>query len=72
MSPMSGRWGINQCFLSGDENGLARQGVFGKGGFGLPRMIRENAQIRIDKVELTGNLADETRIAVIVHETVDA
>jgi hypothetical protein len=35
-------------------------------------MVWDNAKMRFEKVELSGNLVDEARVAVVVLGTIDA
>ncbi|MCP1107755.1 HAD family hydrolase [Serratia nevei] len=57
--------------LGGNGDGLACLCMFAKSGLGLTGMIRDNAQIRIKKVELPGNLVDEARVAVVMRVAID-
>ncbi|MBN0545134.1 hypothetical protein JTM37_34995, partial [Pseudomonas aeruginosa] len=65
--------GLREFDLLGrDRNGLSRQRVLAIGSFGVLGVIRPNAQVCIEEVELLGNLIDETRIAVVVLGAIDA
>ncbi|MBK6747018.1 MAG: hypothetical protein IPG65_11470 [Ottowia sp.] len=65
--------GLRESDLLGrDGNRLPSQRVLAKGGFQVTGVIRANAQVRIEKIELSGDLADETGVAVVVLGAIDA